>query len=426
LYLKVEDINADALGMPLDASMLEDYGISLKLQANKDNTAGNVSLSLLDGKSELVNGKLHFDKKLVAVESPKLFEDILAVKIEDEKKNEDKDSEEDLSEFDTMIDMFSELTASSKEIEGIYEELTIKYATQLVDLAKFKKDKSDKKLYTATIDGDSLVSILTECITELLDKEEFRDYLATSMYTSEGYNSKEYYRDMVDNMALAFPDELDYMLEEIEIGDLLVEVRVENKRMESMEATFSMSSNGETFKLKYAMGYIDEKDSKGIDFSLKFGVSSYDSIEGSLVYSNDGKDLSRNASIDMKISEIDGVISFDFVESLKGDKKYESSLTCNVNDDYENIKFQINTEGSYKNKERIDYNDIELVFDVDGESIKLNLSGYAANTKIKSVDKIDSKKIVYMEDLDEQDYNELYEEITKNFYLIMKSFGNIV
>lgn len=417
LYLKIDDINAGE--MPIDASMLKDYGMKIRMQSNKDNTAGNFNLALLNDKNEIVGGSFYYDKEKIALEAPKLFEDILGVKIE---ANDETKENDELYNLNSMANSFSKLIESSTKLQDIYADLSSKYAVEFMDLAVFKKDKADKSLYKATIDGDDVVSLTTDFLIELLNNEDFKDYYATSMYLSEGYYSKEYYVDMVENMAIALPDEIDYMLEEVEIGDLIIDVVIEKKTMVSLGASFSMTSYGETFKIKYDMDYINEKDNHGIDFSLKFGISNYDTIEGSLSYISNGKDLSRNTTIDINISELDGIISLDFVEVLKNNKKYENSLTCNMNNGYEDIKVKFNTEGSYKNSERIDYENIGLTVSVDDEIFKLDLSGYAANTKINSIETVDSKKIIYLENLDEQDMNEIYTEFNKNLYLLMKSF----
>ena len=422
LYLKIDELSSDSFGMYIDTSMFEDYGIKLKLQSNKDNTAGNLNLALQYGEDEVVGGRVYYDNKLLALEAPKLFNDILGVKIEENKEN----SNEDLTEFNSTMNMLSEVISSSKNIEKIYIELALKYGNQLADLAKFEKNKSDKSLYTATIKGDDFVDIITSFMTELFNNEEFKEYLVASLYMQDSYNSREYYVDMVDNMALSLSNEIDYMLEEVEIGDLVVDVRTKDKKMESIEASLNITSYDETLKLKYTMNYINEKDNYGLDFSFKFGIDSYDSIDGSIMYSNEGKDLSRKTSVDVNVSEMDGTMSFDFEEVLKDKNMYENSLTCNINDYYSDIMIKLDTEGSYKNKERIDYNDIELTISVDGEPIKLNLSGYASNVKIKSIESIDSNKVVYIEELDEQDFNELYEELMKNLYLIMNSFGSMI
>ena len=425
LYLKVDGVNGDALDMLVDTSMFEGYGLNLKVQTNKDNTAGNVNLAIMEGKTDIVRGNIYADKKLIALEVPKLFEDILAVKIDENEDSNDSVNDSDMDEFNSAMDMFAQMVESSDKLEKVYKDLSIEYSMKLYDLAKFEKDKNDKSLYTATISGDELIAILTDFSTELLSNEDFKEYYASTMYMSDGYNSKEYYMDMIDNMVLSLPDEIDYMLEEVEVGDILVTVRVENKLMKSMEASFNAIVNDETFKLKYIMNYIDEKDKKGIDFSLKFGVSSYDSIEGSFIYSKVDKDIIRDVSVDLKVAELDGIIKFDYKDSVKPDKIYESSLLCNIDDSYSNMKIAYDSKGSY-NKDRIDYEKIAIGLVVDEEAINLNLSGYASNSKIKSIYSVDTNKVVYIEDYEEQDFNDLYDEIMKNFYLIMKSFGGIV
>ena len=423
LYLKIEDINAATI--PLDTTILKDYGVKFIVQSKKDNSAGKLNLALMEGENGIVDGSIYFDKEKIALEAPKLFKDVLGIRIEENKDDIVKENDE-LDDLNTTINMFSELVESSKQLEEIYVDLASKYANKLIDLAEFKKDKSVKNLYTATIDGEDVVLIITDFITELFNNEDFKDYLATSMYLSEGYDSKEYYVDMVENMAIALPDEIDYMLEEVEVGDLVIDVVVEKKTMISLDASLSVTSYDETLKIKYAMEYNDEKDNRGIDFSLKFGVSSYDTIEGSLSYIKDGKDLKRNISLDFNVSELDGIMSFDFVETLKDNKKYENSLTCNINDGYEDVKIIFDTIGSFKTNERIDYENIGLTVSVDDEKFTFNFSGYAANTKIKSVDTIDGKKVIYLEDLDEQDFNELYNEFNENLFKLMRSFGGSI
>lgn len=424
LYLQIEDINA---GVPVDISMLEDYGLKFTGQSNKDKNLWNFKLALMEDQKEILDGIVYYDEEKIALEVSKLFEDILAISIKESENSEDATSENtDTSEISSMIKMYSEMINSSKNIEDIYEELIVKYTNEFMDLVNFEKDKSNKNLYLATIAGENLVSIVRDFITELFNNEDFKEYLVSTMYFSEGYYSKDYYVDMVDNMALSMQDEFDYALEGIEVGELILNVEIEDKFVNNIDASFSITSYGEKLKMKYTMEFNNEKDNQGVDFELKFGIDSYDSIEGSLYYVNDDTGLNRDISFDINISELDSVISFDLEEVLKDGKKYENLIKCNISDGYDEVKIKFNTVGSYKNNDRIDYEDIGLNILTNGNEISCNLSGYAANSKIKSVDTVDDKKVVYIEELDELDFNELAEEINENLYLIFQSLEGII
>lgn len=429
LYLKIDSVNANQSLM--DLSSFADYGARLKMQSNKDNTVANFNLALLEDKNEIVGGTVYYDKEKLALEVPKLFEDILGIKIEKDnssKSDMNNGNYQSFDEFNNMIESVSELLESSNDIKSIYTELALEYTDKFNDLVVFQKNKSYKGVYTATISGDDLVSLVKDFLIELYDNEQFKEYLAASMYLSEGsYYDKDYYIDMVENNVLSLSDEIDYMLEDVEIGDLIINIEIEKNTMKSLDASIDVASYGESFKIKYIMNYIDEKDKHGIDFNLKFGsFGNYESLNGSVRYIKEGKDLKRNVSLDSDFSNIGSDMSFSISETIKDNKQYEYLLTAKINDGYEDVKLEFETLGTYKNKTRIDYENISLFVSVDGETVNLKLSGYASNTKIKSVNTVDSEKITYLNELDEQDFENLYEEIMMNIYMIIRNFGGLI
>ena len=419
LYLKIEELS----GFPIDTSMLNEYGLKFIGQSNRDKDLYNYKLALMKGTNEVVDGSVYYDAEKIALEVPKLFEDILAVKINDIESDTNNESTED-KDLNAVIKNYCELIEASKDIESIFKELFIKYLDKFANLATFEKDESNKNLYNATIEGEDLVLIVKEFITELYANEDFKEYLALSMYFSEGYYSKEYYADLVESMALSMPDEFDYALEEVEVGQLNLNVLIENKTVRSLDANFNVTSSGEKLNIEYTMNINDDK--QGIDFELKYGADSYDSIIGSINYSKDDDGLKRNTSLKFNTTELGGAMFYDYTDILKDDKTYEAMMTCNLNDGYQDFNFIFNAVCSLKNNDRIDYENIGLSFAIDDYIMSCNLSGYAANTKIKSLDEIDNEKLVFIEELNDDDLNELYEEMNKNLYLIMQSLNGSI
>ncbi len=429
LYLKIDSVNSNQ--SLTDLSSLADYGARLKMQSNKDNTVANFNLVLLEDKNEIVGGTVYYDKDKIALEMPKLFKDILGIKIEKDNSSEsgmNNGNYQSFDEFNNMIESASELLESSNDIKGIYTELALEYTDKFTDLVVFEKNKSYKGVYTATISGDDLVSLVKDFLIELYDNEQFKEYLASSMYLSEGsYYDKDYYIDMVENTVLSLPDEIDYMLEDVEIGDLIINAEIEKNTMKSLDVSIDLASYGESFKIKYIMNYIDEKDKHGIDFDLKLGsFGNYESLNGSVRYIKEGKNLKRDISLNSDLSNFDADMSFNVSETVKDNKQYEYLLTAKINDGYEDVKVEFETLGTYKNKNRIDYENINLFLSVNGETVNLKLSGYVSNTKIKSVNTVDSEKITYLNELDEQDFENLYEEIMMNIYMIIRNFGGLI
>jgi hypothetical protein len=430
LYLKINSISDSS--MSIDTLELEDYGVKFKYQTNKDNEIANLNLALLDGKDDIVDATIYFNKDNIALVAPKLFDNILGIKFNNNEPTENYN--EDLDIASEALEALSNLLESSSNVKELYKDIASKYSKKLDKMAIFKKSETTKGVYTATINGDDLGLLAKDFIVELVNDKNFKEYLVTFMQASDSNFStedKEYYIESVEDMINSMPEQIDSALENITIEDLIINAEIENNNLISIDMNLDvLSYDKDRVKFKLTMDNIEETNRKGIEFKLKLGADDETVvIGGDYIFVKDDKDIVRDISFNLKESSSETAITYSIISKLKENKKIETNFTFNAIDEYnETIIIQCKTLGSYKNKDRIDYDSIKLSFYSESEYITadIELSGYASKTNIKSIDKVDNKKITFIDEMDEMELEELGEEVFRNLQIIMTDFEGII
>lgn len=431
LYLKIDSISDSS--MTLNDLNLDDYGLKMKIQSNKEKDIANLNLALLEGKNNIVDGTIYFNEDNIAFAIPKLFNDILGLKFNDNQASEGED--DGLNYIRESLEYFSKSLKSSLNINKTYTELLSKHSVKFNNKVVFKKSESDKGMYTATIKGDDLGLFIKDFIIELVNNKDFKEYLITYMQASDysfNQSDREYYIESVENIVNSMPEQIESTLEDITIEDLVINAEIENNSLKSIDMSTGVLNNNadDEIKIKLTMDNIKEKDRKGIDFKFRFGA--YDEvmiIGGECMFVKDDKDFNRVISANMNDSSSGTVFSYSLTSKLKDNKKVENLLTINLKDEYdENVKIEFESLGSYKNRDRIDYENISLSIYSESNYLEadIKLSGYASKTNIKSLNKVDSKKITYIDDMDEMELQTLGEEVYRNLQIIMTEFEGII
>lgn len=417
-------VKFDGFGGSIDryiSNMFDDYGLKLNLKNDLKNNLFSFNIGLLDGSSEIASAEMYGSNEYLSLGMPVLYDGYLGV-------NANSEILEVYSEYDMIknnITIFAKQYKAVNESKSIITKKAESLSKELIGLAKFEKG-SLENTYIANINGEEFLDIIEKYILELINEESIRNAMFYTSYMEDmNYLSYEEAKLRFDELIEEIPVELKYYINEINLDDIELSVAVNNKKLVNDFQIQTKLSNEyeETVKLKASGKIINTGDGIKCNYDLKLATE-YDSfsigayIENSKINKNL---LNKTIEINMD-SSTDDTISFEINEEYDSSSKACNSsiiLSYGSSYQYEMPILNLKSEGIFDGKDKINFDSIDLILNEDDYyTYELNLSGYIQNKDIKSVNKIDSKNIKFINELSEDDVIELIEDIEANMQLL--------
>jgi hypothetical protein len=420
IFVKFEDF-----GGGIDrylSNMLNDYGLKLNLKNDLKNNLFSFNIGLLDGKSEIASAEMYGSNEYLSLGIPVLYDGYLGVNANSEIM------EETYGEYDMIknnITIFAKQYKAVNESKSIITKKAENLSKELISLIKFEKG-SLENTYIANINGEEFLDIIERYILELINEESIKNAIFYTSYMEDmNYLSYEEVKSRFDELIEEIPVELKYYMNEINLDDIEISIAVNDKKLVNDFQIQTKLSNEyeETVKLK-ASGKINNTGN-GIksNYDLKLATE-YDSFSvGAYIENSENNKNLLNKTIEINMdSSTENTISFEINEEYDSSgKACNSSIILSYGSSYQSEIpiLNLKSKGIFDGKDRINFDSIDLIFNEDDYyTYELNLSGYIQNKDVKSVNKIDSKSIKFINELSEDDVIELIEDIEANMQLL--------
>ncbi|QSX05169.1 zinc ribbon domain-containing protein [Sedimentibacter sp. zth1] len=428
LELQFKDLNLGDNGIITNSikNVIKDLEVNIKTQLNKKCTNGYYGISVQNNSSDFISGDFYFDEDKIVAEIPKLLDDLVGINFN--RDNEDiKDSE---NKIDKLFNSNFYNIEDAKNINEKINSISKKYANYLLSELDFEKEKKDS--YTAKIEGNKIIELVENFVLEILNDEEIKNYIIDCMYASDSQYSKQYYIDLLDSIKLRLPDEIEYLKELIQIDDIIVNVSTSKNKISyaTLKLNIINVKTNENVKIQANLDCEEEKNNREIRMSLKFGTDILNTISTKLSFEETKKEKNRTFEIECLIKETGDNIKFLNNDCIKSDKTCENNIDIIMNTYNENIKVSLKTEAEKEGKDRLNIDNIHISMFVDDVNISLDLKGYIQNNKIRIIKNVNDKKILYLNDMDEIERNDLLDtfktKFINKFELLFETYNNMV